>query len=77
MYPKIQFEFRQSLIAASAIHCVLRLRENEWRWSDYLVEITAYREEALRECSLKIIRKYVGISMKADSKYIKRVGVVE
>ncbi len=79
-YPKVQFDFKQSLIAASAVHCVLRLRESDWRWSDYLhLEATcgAYCEDSLRECTLRLIRKYVGLCVNKEKKYKQRLWIVE
>jgi Cyclin, C-terminal domain len=78
MYPKIQFDFPQSMIAASCIHCTLRVRENSWFWSDYLhQEVTFYSEESLRQCTSRIIRKYVGLAARRDKKYVDRLGEIE
>ena len=79
-YPGIQFEFSQSLIAASAVHCVLRIRENQWTWSEYLhneVTCGAFTEKDLRACSYRLVRKYVGLTSRKDQKYEERLWFIE
>ena len=77
-YPGIQFDYPQSLIAASAIHCVLRIKDRGIRWSDYLHrEVTSYSEDQLKGCSLRIVRKYVGLCSRNEAKYRERLWVVE
>lgn len=80
-YPKMQFEFSQSMIAASAVHCVKRIRGgNGGYWSGYIekeVTIGAYNEESLRQCSLRLMRKYVGMTMKKEKKYEERLWLLE
>ena len=68
------------MIAASAVHCTLRIRESRWIWSEYLHrEVTCgkYSEEALRECSYAIIKRFVGLTFRRDKKYQRRLRVVE
>ena len=80
MYPKLQFEHQQSLIAASSINIVLRLRENDWFWSDYLhQEVTCgkYSEASLRQCTSRIIKKYVSLCLKRSKNYEDRLLLIE
>jgi Cyclin, C-terminal domain len=77
MYPSIHFSYPGSLIAASIVHVVLRIRESKWgTWSEYLRDVTGYTESELRECSYRVVRKYVGLVVK-KGKYEERGWVVE
>jgi hypothetical protein len=63
------------MIAASAVHCVLRIRGYEKYWSEYLELITGFTEEDLKPCSRRLIKKYVATSLLKSGSH-KRVSLV-
>ena len=77
--PKIQFSYSQSLIAACAVHCALRIRSNKWIWSEYLHKNATcgkYSEESLKECSYEIIKRYVGLQCRREKKLVDRLWIL-
>ncbi|TNV73212.1 hypothetical protein FGO68_gene1133 [Halteria grandinella] len=79
-YPGLHFNYPQSLLAAAAVHLTLRIRDSQWIWSDYLHrEVTGYAEYQLRECSHRMVKKYVGLMVKDGErkKYWERLWLVE
>ena len=66
-YPGLSYSYSQAVIAASAVHSVLRIRENQWTWTEYLrldVCCGIVSDLDLKCCTYRLVKKFVGLITK-------------